>query len=430
MSYSHFHGSSFQERIEFNMLVDKSIRWHKLNGSHLMVRWVRPAGRPSCLSMRSSSSHDRISTIITSISDGSSHHKAARTSEPAQWTDIVPLWLAIASCVFIIFFSLYTWIYGKNKTLKDRSTAVVPRRAVSPAKAWAEKAFDFNESKPLETTARLLICTRQGQSTSNSFLGEGRMEDFISTLVIRYSSIPHSPRCTGIKIDYPEVGACLLYLEGEASNLCALLRELDDQQAELHGLSPCDTRVIVYEPESSSRFLTEFYEAKVMTEKKPTASAIRQSYPTPDQPLSLEERLIESAEALDLFVRLLASKVESIPEEEDKKEALMDLVGILAMSPPSGQLVMDLSRNEALPPIASFLAEFDVEYLRYKTIVAEEEARGGLADMTLPEVQRLFSLYGAHLKREERTLEELLKPKLGSEPSHLSQFYPPLKKEG
>ena len=49
----------------------------------------------------------------------------------------------------------------------------------------------------------------------------------------------------------------------------------------------------------------------------------------------------------------------------------------------------------------------------------------GDPDMSLPEVQRLFSLYDVHAKREQRIMDENLKPKDASELlGHLSQFYP------
>jgi hypothetical protein len=324
---------------------------------------------------------------------------------------------AIFGCLALVFASLYAWYNGRKQSMNRSPNTAEAQRAVSPARSWAEKNFDFKESAEIETIARLLICTRRGQVTS--FLsGEGRSGDFISTLVARYSAIPHSSHCTGIKIDYPQIGASLVYLEGEASNICALSREINGDQQEQHGLDPQDTRVIVYEPESSSRFFSSFYEAKVTNERNGGSSSSQ--VPPQDQPLSLEERLIESAEALDLFVRLLSSKIEGISEEEDKRDALADMVGSLAISPPSSHMVMDLARNESLPPLGDFVSEFDVEFLRYKAIVAE-----GDPDMSLPEVQRLFSLYDVHVKRERRIMDENLKPKDASELlGHLSQFYP------
>lgn len=131
---------------------------------------------------------------------------------------------------------------------------------------------------------------------------------------------------------------------------------------------------------------------------------------------------MESGEAIDLFIRLLAAKVESLPNQEAKQEALTNMVGLLAISPPSGQMILDLATQKSLPPVDAFVKEFDIEFIRYQEILEEE----GELDMSIPEVQRLDFLYNTHLKREIKAAEDQEAKSLASlrASSPLSRFYP------
>ena len=340
-------------------------------------------------------------------------------SELSAWGFLLPPALA-ASALMIAWLIIRRQQQEMN--IKKQVNQMRSSSRVSPASTWAARAM--NLSKEARTTeesiSRLIVLSKKG--SSSSFLGEAG--DYITGIVNHYSSAPLSSRITGIRVDY-SIGACLIYLEGDTSSLCALLREINEIQSELHGLSPHDTRVILFEPESSLRFYAGFYEAKVASDKR-GAAAGQVSLPQADEPLSLEQRLIESGEAIDLFIRLLASKVESIPDLEAKEEALMDMVGLLAMSPPNGQMVLDLATQRSLPSVETFVDEFDLEFIRYKEILDKEEL-----DKTIPDMQRLQFLYDLHFKREKKLIAEVeAKARADLASSPLARFLPPKVKGG
>jgi len=283
--------------------------------------------------------------------------------------------------------------------------------ALTPAERWLSTKVQnmdvVTEQKQEEADiSRVILCARLLPEQYEQH------QSAMSQLVASLSAGPGSEPISGVMISY---GSCAIHvLEGDHSALCAALAQIRPDTADTYMVQ--EARVISYVMTTSGRLFSRWYAASAGP-----AFKYRTVGSTPSG--TTAQDCIKSIQSVELFLRILAAKVEATPDEVMRQEAL-DNVGVFESSLPPLATVVSLTSAQAVPSVPDFMAEYDSEYQRYRALLAS-----GTPDDS-PDMQRLSQMYARHLVLEEQQQQAAAEAKAEAEAmqigstSSLARFYP------